>query len=60
VSSATTRRTIAAVVTVWVLGLLLVLGLWQRVEAACGDEPMSSVPAECTAADGGNAAARSS
>jgi hypothetical protein len=49
VSPAATRRTLAAVVTVWVLGLLLVLGLWQRVEATCGDEA-APVPAECTAA----------
>jgi hypothetical protein len=51
VSPAATRRTLAAVVTVWVLGLLLVLGLWQRVEAACGDET-APVAAECTAVDG--------
>jgi hypothetical protein len=50
VSPAATRRTLAAIVTVWVLGLLLVLGLWQRVEAACGDEAAPS--AECTAALG--------
>jgi hypothetical protein len=51
VSPAATRRTLAAVVTVWVLGLLLVLGMWQRVEAACGDGS-APAPAECTAADG--------
>jgi hypothetical protein len=37
VTPAATRRTIAAVVTVWILGLLLVLGMWQRVDAACQD-----------------------
>lgn len=46
---AATRRTTAAVVTVWVVGLLLVLGLWQSVEASCGDEAAARAPAHCAA-----------
>jgi hypothetical protein len=44
VPPASSRRTIAAMVTVWILGLFLVLGLWQRVDAAC-DEHATDRPA---------------
>ncbi|MEX0836372.1 MAG: hypothetical protein WD010_09790 [Nitriliruptor sp.] len=37
-SPARTRRTVATIVAVWLVGLLLVLGLWQRVDAACGPD----------------------
>ncbi|MEX1177792.1 MAG: hypothetical protein WEB09_04965 [Nitriliruptor sp.] len=36
-STTRTRRTITAIVVVWILGLLLVLAMWQRVDAACGE-----------------------
>jgi hypothetical protein len=54
VSPASTRRTTAAVVTVWVLGLLLVLGLWQGAQASCGDEGAAQAAGVCvTDADTG-------
>jgi hypothetical protein len=52
VTPAATRRTLAAVVTVWVVGLLLVLGMWQRVDAACDAEPTAEASVACSQGSG--------
>jgi hypothetical protein len=51
VTPAATRRTIAAVVTVWILGLLLVLGMWQRVDASCGEHATERPTSGCATPD---------
>jgi hypothetical protein len=47
VTPARTRRTVAAVVTVWLFGLLLVLGMWQQVDAACDGADTTAADAAC-------------
>lgn len=44
------RRVLVTVVTVWLTGLLLVLGLWQRVDAACTDRAHDGATIDCASA----------
>lgn len=37
VRTARTRRMIGVIIAVWLFGLLVVLALWQQVDAACRD-----------------------